>query len=438
MLQSPSPGGDLSLSTSRPRRLRLVLLVLVAVFLATALMPFPASTAPLSDKLVPSQGALFGMFAGPGRNGRTTYQEMLYLEAAAGRRFDIDRQFYRWDKPFPSTHEREAIKMGRIPALAWAAYRQDSSPVRWADIASGAHDPLIRTRADAVKALGTTVMFSFHIEPEDDKRLGTAADFRAAWRRIVSIFRAQGATNTVWVWNLMTYTFDPWSNRNPADWYPGHDVVDWMAANGYNWFGSNHNLDQRWRAFADIFRNFYRWGSTRGKPLAVFEFGVLEDTRTPDPERKAQWFRDAQASVKNWPKLKAVVYFNSWGWDFESSVPSLNAFRTWANDPYFNQRGTSISTPDGTAPVVTITSPLDGSQVAYKSPVVITAVATDGGGIAKTEFRVNGTLRCTDTSAPYSCLWWVWTSPGTKNVIQVTAYDPTGSRASHSVTVTTT
>ncbi|MFN2472167.1 MAG: Ig-like domain-containing protein [Gaiellaceae bacterium] len=418
------------------RRIGLSAAIVLAAGLAAAFTPAPASPAPLSDKLVPAQGALFGIFSGQGRYGRTSYQEMLYLEALVGRGFDIDHQYYRWDKPFPSTHDREAINMGRIPALAWAAYRQDDSPVRWASIANGAYDSLIRARADAVKALGAKVMFTFHVEPEDDKLLGTSAEYRAAWRRVVSIFRGRGATNVVWVWNPMTYTFDPWANRNPADWYPGDDVVDWMAADGYNWFGSNHNQDQRWRSFADIFRNFYSWGSARGKPLAVFEFGVLEDTRTPDPQRKAQWFREAQATVKNWPKLKAVMYFNSWSWDFESSVPSLNAFRTWANDPYFNPRATTLSN-DTTAPVVTVTSPLDGGQVAYNSAVEIAAIATDNTGVAKVEFRVNGTLRCTDTSPLYTCIWWVWTKTGTNNVIQVTAYDKAGNRASDTVTVTT-
>src|SRR5687767_2009887 len=62
---------------------------------------------------------------------------------------------------------------------------------------------------------------------------------------------------------------------------------------------------------------------------------------------------------------------------------------------------------DNIAPTVAITNPANGATVARKSNVTITATATDNVGVARVEFLVNGNLQCTDTAAPYSCVWRV-------------------------------
>ncbi|MFN2470723.1 MAG: hypothetical protein ABR583_06985, partial [Gaiellaceae bacterium] len=208
--------------TPRAQARRPVLLGLVAVLAAGAALAASGdlSAAAVSDKLVPAQGTLFGVFGGA-RDGRTSYQEVKYLESLVGRRFDLDRMYHRWDKAFPTRHESETVAKGGIPALSWAATTQAGVKVPFAEIASGKHDALIRARADALKAFGHKVMLAFQLEPEDDTAWGTPAGYRAAWRRIVSIFRARGATNVVFVWNMMAYTFQAGSGRNPLDWYPG-------------------------------------------------------------------------------------------------------------------------------------------------------------------------------------------------------------------------
>ena len=311
--------------------------VLAATLVAAAALGAASAEASLSPKLVPSKGALFGVFAGE-RRGRSPQGEIRYLERMVLRRFDLDRQYYRWNAPFPGRHATSARALGRIPVISWAAVTKRGRRVRWGAIASGRYDRVIRERANAVRAFRSRLMIVFHHEPEDDRANGTARQYRLAWRRIVSIFRARGATNAVWVWNLTAYTFDPHSRRNPKRWYPGNRYVDWIAADGYNWFGSRHVRGQPWRSFRSIFRPFYVWGTARGKPLAVLEFGVLEDRRTPRPLRKAQWFNGARVALKRMPRIKAVIYFNARGWWFDSSRAAIIAFRGMARDPYFNRR----------------------------------------------------------------------------------------------------
>jgi hypothetical protein len=119
---------------------------------------------------------------------------------------------------------------------------------------------------------------------------------------------------------------------------------------------------------------------------------------------------------------------------------------SWSNSNYFRDvvfvAGGSVApsptpvpttTPgvvDTTAPSVTITSPVDGSSVQRNSSVAISAAATDNVSVAKVEFYVNGVLKCTDTTAPYSCNWTV---PRGRNIpysLQGRAYDAAGNSRS--------
>jgi hypothetical protein len=95
------------------------------------------------------------------------------------------------------------------------------------------------------------------------------------------------------------------------------------------------------------------------------------------------------------------------------------------------------STTDTTKPQVAVTAPPNGSYVTYGSNVGLSATASDNVAVAKVEFRVNGTLRCTDSAAPYDCPWTVWTQPGTQNYVRATAYDLAGNSTSHTVSVYT-
>ena len=130
--------------------------------------------------------------------------------------------------------------------------------------------------------------------------------------------------------------------------YPGDQYVDWVAADAYNWYpgkgGSN------WRSFADAFASFHQWASAThpDKPQMAEETGVQEDPS--DPGRKAAWITDMAATIKSWPQMKAVVWFNSnqiypWWWD--SSSASLDAFTAVARDCYFQTRNSACTGSGG-------------------------------------------------------------------------------------------
>jgi leucyl aminopeptidase len=90
---------------------------------------------------------------------------------------------------------------------------------------------------------------------------------------------------------------------------------------------------------------------------------------------------------------------------------------------------------DTTPPVASLTAPSSGSTVT--GTTTITANASDNVGVTRVDFLVDGTVRGSDTTSPYS---YAWDTTGTANgsrVLVARAYDASGnSGTSASVTVT--
>jgi subtilisin family serine protease len=91
---------------------------------------------------------------------------------------------------------------------------------------------------------------------------------------------------------------------------------------------------------------------------------------------------------------------------------------------------------DTVAPLVAVTSPANGSTIAKRANVTIQATASDDVGVSRVEFFVNGSLRCTDTAAPFSCGWKAPNSGGKTHVIAVKAWDAAGNSGQAAVSVT--
>lgn len=94
----------------------------------------------------------------------------------------------------------------------------------------------------------------------------------------------------------------------------------------------------------------------------------------------------------------------------------------------------SATAPDATPPTVQITAPT-GTTVSKGKTTTIAATASDDRGVARVEFRVSGVLRCTDTTAPYTCAWAVPKQANVTYTITVTAVDTSGNTAVATATV---
>jgi hypothetical protein len=278
----------------------------------------------------PAAGLLFGASIATAA-GQTAAQSFAALESQVGRTLAMDRSYSRWDDQQPVPIVVDDAAHGRVPLLSIKAQRRDGSIISWASIAAGDHDAEIRAQADALRDSQITLILSFHHEPEFSPGYGSPADYVAAFRHYVAVFRGEGAANVQFAVILGASTY-----ANPSAWYPGDDVVDWLGADAYNFAACAAGLPA-WRTLATAAAAFYAWGSAHGKPLVLAEWGSAEDPSQPG--RKAQWLQDAAVTLAGWPNVKAATYFDRVGscdWRIDTSPSAAAAFvdishAAWAN-----------------------------------------------------------------------------------------------------------
>ena len=91
---------------------------------------------------------------------------------------------------------------------------------------------------------------------------------------------------------------------------------------------------------------------------------------------------------------------------------------------------------DTTRPTVALTSPTAGATVSGSS-VALAATAADNVGVARVEFKVDGTLITSDLTAPYAATWNASSATAGSHTIMATAYDAAGNSTSSSRSVKT-
>jgi hypothetical protein len=90
--------------------------------------------------------------------------------------------------------------------------------------------------------------------------------------------------------------------------------------------------------------------------------------------------------------------------------------------------------PPGGDPTVTITAPGEGEEVGGVVQVTADAEAPDG--LARVEFAIDGTIKGSDASEPYSYRWQTAVYEAGEHIVEVTAVDVYGRTATAMVAVT--
>jgi Glycosyl hydrolase family 26/PASTA domain len=178
------------------------------------------------------------------------------------------------------------------------------------DIASGEVDGYIREYARELKGFANPVLIRlfggefngswwYGQSPRANTNL-TPADFAAAWRRVVDIFRQVGASNVSFAWIASVYPPDPvpWVDPDIAAYYPGDAYVDWIGADIED-FSAPSWLDP-----------IYAFAVTHAKPFFLAEFGLRFDGSTLTPAQDQAWLGDMFDYFESHPDLKAISYFN--------------------------------------------------------------------------------------------------------------------------------
>ncbi len=136
--------------------------------------------------------------------------------------------------------------------------------------------------------------------------------------------------------------------------------------------------------------------------------------------------------------LKLTLHAGSYDWQF-ANEPLSGKFTDSGSSTCSGGSTTPPPPPpsDTTAPTASITAPANGSQVS--GTVAINANASDNVGVTKVDFLVDGAVKSTDTTSPYSYSWSTAGLTGT-HVITVKATDAAGNvgtSAAVSVTIAT-
>ena len=193
----------------------------------------------------------------------------------------------------------------------------------------GRYDGYLSAYAEAVRAYRHPVILSFGHEMNGDwypwgYRHTSPAAFVAAWRHIVTLFRALGAQNVTWLWtvNIINNTQQRQDRHNPAQWWPGSSYVTWVGIDGYY-------LKPSWQ-FAPLF------GPTIGAVRTL-----TSDSRSSSPRQARRLTQaspakiaDLFAGIRSYGLL-GFVWFDSTNYKGEafgiSSPAAIAAFRKGAS-----------------------------------------------------------------------------------------------------------
>ena len=146
--------------------------------------------------------------------------------------------------------------------------------------------------------------------------------FVAAWRHIVTLFRARHAENVTWLWTLQA---DEPGTGPIASWWPGAKYVTWVGIDGYYYYPSE--------TFFSIF------GKTIAEVRALTGLPVLLSEVAVGPKAgQARKIPDLFAGMRQYGTLGLVwfdiaqhhgVYHQDW--HIEDNQAAKTAFRRGAS-----------------------------------------------------------------------------------------------------------
>jgi endoglucanase len=189
------------------------------------------------------------------------------------------------------------------------------------DIGDGDYDSTIRSYARAIGMRGPSavvVRFAPEMELEGAHvwSQGKPDAYIRAYRHLVEVFRAERATNVVWMWS-------PAGNDGADKFYPGDDVVDVIGVT----ILASEAWDKSWgfagaRSFERLLDEKYRWAEMFDRPLVVAEAGVS----TSSPADAAAWLAGVPETLARYPRLRGFCYFNA---NQPVDTPEIDVFPDW-------------------------------------------------------------------------------------------------------------
>lgn len=226
---------------------------------------------------------------------------------------------------------------GGTPMVSLEPVDAEGNDIPLSQIAAGRYDGYLHEAAEAAKSWGGRILIRFAYEMNLNPSAGipwgggpgaysgnSPADFIAAWRHAVGIFRSDGASNAEWVWA---------PNVNDGEipfqqYFPGDEWVDDVGLDGYNWGSAFASKGHSWLSLGDTFSSSYATlTQLSSKPVIITETASAEQGG-----EKAAWIREGFLNElpRLFPRVSGVVWFDvqkEADWRVDSSEASLAAFR---------------------------------------------------------------------------------------------------------------
>ena len=228
----------------RPRLVTLVAVVIAVASIALALIGlirFSSAKSPALDASLPTAPASYlGVYAaGPPQR----YGPVARFATTIGKQPNLVGYYSGWPEQFATSFAETVHQHDAVPIV-----QMDPTNASVAAIAAGEYDDYLRSFAHRVREFGHAVVIGFGHEMNASwyswgYHHVKASTFVAAWRHIVSLFRAQGAENVTWLW---TINQDLKSTGPLVSWWPGARYVTWVGIDGY-YVPSIRHLRQRVR-----------------------------------------------------------------------------------------------------------------------------------------------------------------------------------------------
>jgi hypothetical protein len=193
-------------------------------------------------------------------------------------------------------------------------------------IASGADDKALQSYALAIGTMQSPVGVVFDHEFNGPwspygYHHATPAQYIAAWRHVVTLFRDNGATNAIWIWN--PNVSDKWTAPDLQSWYPGDAYVNWVGLDGY-FYLTTDTYESVFSSTIDQIRAFTK------RPQIIIETGA-----NPASGR-ARAIASLFQGVEKTPGLLGLIYFDFdktsvHDWYIDGDPSALTAFRAGAS-----------------------------------------------------------------------------------------------------------
>jgi mannan endo-1,4-beta-mannosidase len=328
------------------RRLALNLLTVSATLALLGLLTLPAwsvrSPSHAGAQGVPS-GRLFGVYLDPWHVDEWS--------DAVGVRPNLVAKFEAfWRRRTPERFLRQVERDG-VPAalISWEPWRPVPARLGWRRqaqkqprfsnraIAAGAQDHYIARFARSVASFDGIVYLRYAHEMNGFwyPWSADAAAYVRAWRRVVRLFRAEGADNVRFVWSVNLNLYESRSKwlRHAQRYWPGGRYVDAVGSTMINFGATKQYTVAR---FEPALRRLH--GAFR-KPV------VLAETNT-ELAGHLRWLRDLGAMLERAPWIRALVWSQlpsrgavqaadetgDLGWDVARDVKAAARLREVASD----------------------------------------------------------------------------------------------------------